>query len=169
MTAPLYLRRSRRLVSSSTTSLEVGDHASRTSRSPSATTELVPVAEYEEWPFYGFLKRTKIGDNIMYNLEFKVPRISEHLNLPINPEALDICSSREAPLKSPIRHEAATYSRLRQASLRLQKKRFRWTSEEDATVLQMRNDGCSWGDIYAALPHRSIGTIQVHYSTKLKK
>jgi hypothetical protein len=34
---------------------------------------------------------------------------------------------------------------------------------------QVKNQGCSWEEIYAALPHRSKGTIQVHYSTKLKK
>lgn len=66
-------------------------HASRTSRSPSAATEAVPVAEYPEWPFQGFLKRTRIGDDVTYNLEFKLPSISERLHLPIHPEALDIC------------------------------------------------------------------------------
>jgi len=143
------------------------DHASRSSRSPSAATEAVPVAEYEEWPFQGFLKRTKIGNDIMYNLEFKLPRISKHLNLPINPGALDICSSREAP-KSPTRHDVAAYSKIRQAPLRPQKNCVRWTTEEDATLLQMRNDGCSWEEISAALPRQSIGTIRVRCSTKLK-
>ncbi len=33
----------------------------RTSRSPSAAIEAVSFAEYQEWPFQGFLKRTKIG------------------------------------------------------------------------------------------------------------
>jgi hypothetical protein len=145
--------------------------ASRTSRSPAAT-GAVPVAKYQEWPFYGFLKRTRIGDDVTYNLEFKLLSISEHFNILVNPEALDICSSREAAAKPPIRHDAGIYSKIRQASLRPQKKRVRWATEEDATLLQMRlqmrNDGCSWEDIYAALPHRSIGAIQVHYSTKLK-
>ena len=140
VTAPLHLRRSRPLVSPSTTSLEIDDaqpqadhgcpltlvddeqhYASRTSRSPSAATEGVPVAEYQERPFQGFLKRTRMGDDITYNLESKLPPISEHLNLPINPEALDICSSRDAATKSSIRHDAATYSKIRQASLRPQK------------------------------------------------
>jgi hypothetical protein len=39
-------------------------HASRTSRSPSAASEAVPVAEYQEWPFQGFLKRIRIGDDV---------------------------------------------------------------------------------------------------------
>jgi hypothetical protein len=68
--------------------------------------EAVPVTEYQEWLFQGFLKRTRIGDNIIYNLEFKLPSISEHLYLPINPAVLDINSNTtayskiyQAPLK----------------------------------------------------------------------
>jgi hypothetical protein len=146
-------------------------HASRTSRSPSAATEAVPFAEYQEWPFQGFLKRTKIGDDVTYNLEFKLPPISEHFHLPITPVALDICSSKEAPAKVPIHHDAAAHSKIHQAPLQPKKGRVKrkWTREEDATLLQMKNDGCSWEEIDAALPGWSIGTIQVRYSTKFKK
>jgi hypothetical protein len=69
------------------TPAEVERHISRSSRSPSATRESVPLAEYQEWPFQGFLKRTRIGNETTYNLEFKLPCISECLNLPI--EACD--------------------------------------------------------------------------------
>jgi hypothetical protein len=130
--------------------------------------EAVPVAEYQEWPFQGFLKRIRIGEDVTYNLEFKLPSISEYLHLPIDPKALDICSSKEAPAKVPTHHEAIAHSKIHHAPLQPKKKRVKWTPEEDATLLQMRNDGCSWEEIHAALPHRSIGTTQVHYSTKLK-
>ena len=188
MTAPLYLSQSRSLVSHSTTSLEIDDaqpqadcgyrstlvddeqhYTQRSSRSPSTPTESVLIAEYQEWPFQGFLKRTRIGDKVTYNLEFKLPSTSEHLHLPIHPEALDICPSKEGRLKVPITHDAAANSKIDQAPLQPEKKRVRWTTAEDATLLQMRNDGCSWEEIHTALPHRSIGTIQVRYSTKLKK
>lgn len=139
------------------------------SRSPFATTESIPLAEYEEWPFQGFLKRTKIGDDITFNLEFKFPPVSQRLDIPIDPELLGMCSGTETSANVAIPHEAAAYSKIRQAPLRPQKKRVRWTPEEDATVLEMRNDGCSWEDIHAALPNRSKETIQVRYSTKLKK
>jgi hypothetical protein len=144
-------------------------HISQTSRSPSAPTESVPIAEYQEWPFQGFLKRTKIGSETTYNLEFKLPCITGRLNIPINPKALDIYSSREAPAKAAFPHEAAAHSKMYPAALRPQIKRAPWTTEEDATLLNMRNEGCSWEDIHAALPHRSKGTVQVRYSTKLKK
>ncbi|KAM6513747.1 hypothetical protein FALCPG4_014967 [Fusarium falciforme] len=44
----------------------------------------------------------------------------------------------------------------------------RWTSEEDETVRRMKQNGDSWAVIQRALPHRSEGTIQVRYSTKLR-
>ena len=43
-----------------------------------------------EWPFQGFLKQTRTGDNVMYNLKFKLSLILEHFYLPINPAGLDI-------------------------------------------------------------------------------
>jgi hypothetical protein len=98
-------------------------HISQTSRSPSALTESIPIAEYQEWPFQGFLKRTKIGNETTYNLEFKLPCISGRLNLPINPEALHICSSREALAKAAIPHKAAAHSKMYPAALRPQIKR----------------------------------------------
>jgi hypothetical protein len=41
-------------------------------------------------PLQGFLKCTKIGGETAYNLEFKLPPISEHLRLTIDPKALEI-------------------------------------------------------------------------------
>ena len=144
-------------------------HTPQTSRNPSITVESAPFVEYQEWPFQGFLKRTKIGSETMYNLEFKLPYISGCLNVPINPKALDTCSSMEAPARAAIPHEAATHSKMYPAALPAQTKRAPWTPEEDATLLRMRNEGCPWEDIHTALPHRSKGTIQVHYSVKLKR
>ena len=36
-----------------------------------------PVAEYQEWPLQGFLKRTRIGNQTRYNLEFQLPHVPE--------------------------------------------------------------------------------------------
>ncbi|KAH8765641.1 hypothetical protein BGZ57DRAFT_742352, partial [Hyaloscypha finlandica] len=110
--------------------------ASRTSRSPSAASEAVPVAEYQEWPFQGFLKRIRIGDDVTYNLEFKLPSIPEQLHFPVDPKALDIFSNKEAPAKVPTHHNTAAHSKIHQAPLQPKKKRkhVKWTREEDATV-----------------------------------
>jgi hypothetical protein len=61
------------------------------SRSPSNIAESVLAAEYKEWPLHGFLKRTWIGSMVLFNLEFHLTHIPEHLELSGLPEAL--CSS----------------------------------------------------------------------------
>lgn len=47
--------------------------------------------------------------------------------------------------------------------------RSKWTSAEVEMVSRMEQDKYSWADIHRALPHRSRGSIQVRYSTKLRK
>jgi hypothetical protein len=73
------------------------DHcnSSRASRSPSATVESALVAEYQEWPFQGFLKRTRIGNETTYNLEFTLPHIPDHLHLPVYSAVLGTGSKKD--------------------------------------------------------------------------
>jgi hypothetical protein len=142
---------------------------SRLSRSPSATGNLELAAEYQEWPFQGFLKCVRIENERTYNLEFKLPCISERFDSPITVEGRGNGSSQEASAKPAARHKAPLNSKISATTPRSQTKRAPWTPEENATVLKMKNAGCSWEKIHAALPYRSKGTIQVHYCTKLKK
>jgi hypothetical protein len=100
-------------------------HILQASRSPSALTDSAPIAEYQEWPFQGFLKRTKIGNETTYNLEFKLPCISKDLNLLSNPKALDICSSKEALAKAAIPHKTIAHSKMYPIALQPQIKRVR--------------------------------------------
>jgi hypothetical protein len=92
--------------------------------------ETVPVAKYQEWPFQGFLKRTRIGDDVTYNLEFKLLSISEHLHLPIDSKALDICSSKEALSKASTHHDAAAHSKIYQAPLKPKKSKVSWIEDD---------------------------------------
>jgi hypothetical protein len=55
------------------------------------------------------------------------------------------------------------------ATLRTKKSRVRWTPKENKTILRIKKHSCSWEEIHHALPHRTLGAIQVQYSTKLKK
>jgi hypothetical protein len=105
----------------------------------------------------------------MYNLEFQLPYILEHLHYPISSEALGIGSNKATSAEAATPHKAVTHSKVRPVARQLQKKRAAWTPDEDATLLQIKEDGCSWEDIHAALPHRTKGTIQVRYYMKLKK
>lgn len=110
-----------------------------------------------------------IGNDTTYHLEFKLPCISQYLHLPLPPDALGASSSVGTSANAAISDNAVTHSRVRPATVRRQTTRRPWTQEEDMRVLNMKEDGFSWEDIHAALPHRSKGTIQVRYSTKLKK
>jgi hypothetical protein len=58
-----------------------------------------------------------------YNLEFKLPLISEHFHLPINPAALDI------------NHDATAHSKIHQALTKPKKSKVPWTEEEDIKLL----------------------------------
>jgi hypothetical protein len=144
-------------------------HTPRTPRSPSAPAESALVAEYQEWPFQGFLKRTKIGNETTYNLEFQLPRIPEHLCLLIPSEELSIGSNKGTSAEGGTPYSAIAHSEVRRATSRPKRKRVPWKPEENETILKMKKEGCSWEEIHRALPHQSIGTIQVRYSTKLKK
>jgi len=66
----------------------------------------------------------------MYNLEFKLTSISEHLHLPINSKALDICSSKEALLKASTHHDATAHSKIYQALLKPKKSKVSWIEDD---------------------------------------
>jgi hypothetical protein len=138
-------------------------HPSRTSRSPSVTVESALFAEFQEWPLDGcFLKHTKIGNKTIYNLEFQLPHVQEHLHS----EALGMRSVKETSAEAATPHDARAHSKIYPAAVRPRIKRVRWTDEEHATILKMREeDGCSWDEIAKALPHRTPEAIQVHFST----
>jgi len=132
----------------------------RTSRSPPVSAKSALVAQYQEWPFQGFLKRTKIGNETTYNLEFQLSHVPEHLHLPVLFEALGMQSNKDTPADASTSHNTGAHSKMHPAAVRPRIKRVRWTPEEDATILKMREvDGSSWEEIHAALPHRTPGAI----------
>jgi hypothetical protein len=116
-------------------------HTSRTSRSLSAASKAVPVAEYQKWPFQGFLKCTGIGNKTMYNLEFQLLHIPEH-HLTVISEALGIRSNKEMSAEATTPYDAGAHCQIHSAAVRPQIKRVRWTPEEDATMLQ--DEGGGW-------------------------
>jgi len=192
VTTPLHLRRSPRLGSPSTTRLEIDEaqpqenhgylstfvddeqhSASRTSPSPPTATEVVPFAEYQEWSFQGFLKRTKIGGDVTYNLEFKLPSTSKYLHLPINPKALDICSSKDPMAKIPINHNTAAHSKIRQARLQPKKRSIlprkeskELTKEQERLLANMVHKDKTWTEIRRHFPGYPLRSLKENYFTK---
>ena len=80
--------------------------------------------------------------------------ISRHLNLPINHEALGIGSTLEISAK-------AVHSKIHPAVLQPQIKRAPLTAEEDAKVLEMRENGSSWKEI------QTVATIWLELTTSI--
>jgi hypothetical protein len=142
------------------TQVHIEQHISQTSRSPSAGRESVLVAEYQEWPFEGFLKRTMIENDSTYSLEFRLPCMSKLLQLPIETCDKDVPTMRTTRRKT-------SYSKV---SIPASQPRIRvgWKEEDDTRLVDMKKSGRSWKEIYAAFPDRTPGTIHVRCSTKLK-
>jgi hypothetical protein len=138
----------------------------RPSRSPSAIAESLPATEDQEWPLHGFLKRTRIGKETTYNLEFHLTHLPDDLELSTPFAALGSSFSVETSTRPRISHSTVTHFRTHHVPSGSPMKRVRWIAEEDATLVRMRENGCSWEEISAALPSRNPGAIQVRYSTK---
>ncbi|KAI3581762.1 hypothetical protein IWW34DRAFT_787330 [Fusarium oxysporum f. sp. albedinis] len=111
------------------------------------------LARFEEWPLRDvILKRITEGDKTTFQLQFEwTPDSSQ----PLADRSVSHPKKGRRPPKASL---SATRS-----------SGDKWTSEEEDTVRRMRQDGYSWAEIQRALPHRSQGTIQVRYSTKLNK
>lgn len=143
-------------------------HTPHPSQSPSGTNESEIAAEYEEWPFHGFLKSTRIGPNTTFNLEFHLVDVPEHLELPAPFKLL--CNNHQLSTQFRIPHSTITHSKTRNLKLVPPRKRAPWTPEEDATLVKMRQEeNRSWEDISVALPSHPLGSIQVRYSTKFSR
>lgn len=154
------------------------------------TAEPVLGADYQEWPFQGYLKRVRIGNEIKYNLEFKLPYIPERLDLPISETSFSMDSTQAVPTQAVQAQAVPTQAVPAQAvpaqavpnqEVPMQempgtpatpgepKVQYPpWTPEEDQTVIAMKSEGCSWDEIHAILSHRTKLSIQVRWSRKLK-
>jgi hypothetical protein len=123
------------------------------SQTSSVSSDAGIFARFEEWPLSNVsLKRITEGDKTTFQLQF------DWTPDPSQPHA-DSPGSHSKKYRKPPK---ASLSATRSSS-------GKWTLEEDNKVRIMRQDGCSWVDIQRALPHRSQGSIQVRYSTKLKQ
>ncbi|RSL41642.1 hypothetical protein CEP54_015756 [Fusarium duplospermum] len=110
------------------------------------------LARFEEWPLRDvLLKRITEGGKTTFHLQFDWD--------------YDLCQPRAGRSVSAPKKRSKQPKTSRSAA---KSSGARWTSEEDETVRRMKQDGDSWADIQRALPHRSEGTIQVRYSSKLR-
>ena len=105
----------------------------------------VVTTQSEEIPIRGFLTLKTFESKVIFCLSF-----SQELLL----QSGGTCASK---------------SSVRSATLQSKSKRVLWKPEENKTICKMKKKGCLWKEIYRAFPDRTLGAIQVQYSTKLKK
>jgi hypothetical protein len=106
-----------------------------------------------------------MGNVKIYILEFQLPSTFEHLKLPFNPDISTIIDILSPAANS---HDSLSCSKIPPPVVQSRTRSNAWTPEEEQIVIDMKRDGASWEEIHDVLPHRSTGTIQVRYSTKLK-
>jgi Myb-like DNA-binding domain len=121
-------------------------------------------AEYQEWPMHGFFKRTLIGDEIRYGMEFSLEQLHELCALACPHASRAVSSIRSVGSPRP-----PTRARKTGSGPPPKIKGTRFTQEEDAKLIDMKETKRrSWDEIEGAFPGRTRAALQVHYSTKLK-
>jgi len=143
-----------------------------TSQSPSSDGESILGADYQEWPFQGFLKRTRIGRETTYNLEFRLPDLPDSFRPSIDLESLNCRPSRETVPRLMRPRLCASHAKRSRPPVRKQSKRLQYTEEEDNMLIDLKKKGLPWKKIHRAFNRafreRSIESLQVRYCTKLK-
>jgi hypothetical protein len=125
-------------------------------------------AEYQEWPMRGFFKRTTIGNEIQYGMEFSLEQLQE-LYAYACPHASHPGSNRYFSTGSASSSRQPTQAKKIRSGPMSQSKRTRFTPEEDARLVNLKEkERWSWDAIEGAFPGRTRAALQVHYSTKLK-
>ncbi|CZT07721.1 uncharacterized protein RCO7_11211 [Rhynchosporium graminicola] len=119
------------------------------------------VQESEEIPIRGYLTLKTVQSKIVYSLTFS----QEILQGPCGTSqrkciSRSVSSSRDRrdsgrlPVQEQAVSRPARYSR--------------FSFDDDELLRQLKAEGLSWDEISDHFPERSKGTLQVHYSTKLK-
>ncbi|KAF2176867.1 hypothetical protein K469DRAFT_395500 [Zopfia rhizophila CBS 207.26] len=106
--------------------------------SDKAALKVTSYANKGEWPIQGFLRRKRTG---LYTIEFRLDH-HDHQPSPL------VDSVRQAQRPRP---------------------KHRFTAEEDALLIELKErQNLPWERIRKRFPGRTAGSLQVHYSTKLK-
>lgn len=109
-------------------------------------------AEYHETPFSGVIKRTTIGRDIYYSLEFKSNALSACF-----PQVMSLLASKSPAVAPNAIANSKTLS-----------SRERYTSDDDKKIICLKNKGLTWEEIADQFPGRSSKALHVRYSTKLR-
>ena len=106
---------------------------------------------HEKWPIRAFLVSTRSESQVTLSLELPAQ------SFPVE--------TFEPPPPSPsVGGKQRTPSRLGTKALN---RRARFKPTEDKLLIELKDQNCSWKEIGEYFPHRTIGALQVRYSTRL--
>ena len=126
-----------------------------------AATSSGSMQESEEIPIHGYLTLKTIESKVVYCLTFSQELLLEPGGTSQRqgiPRSVSSSRDRRDSERLPVQERAM----IRPV------KNSRFSPQEDTLLLQLKGEGLSWDEISDHFPERSKGTLQVHYSTKLK-
>ncbi|KAH7364881.1 hypothetical protein BKA65DRAFT_145706 [Rhexocercosporidium sp. MPI-PUGE-AT-0058] len=136
-------------------------HSLSVSYQATAATSSVSIQESEEIPIHGYLTLKAIESKVVYCLTFSqelLPEPSGTSQRQGIPRSVSSSSDRRDSERLPVQER----------DMNRPVRNSRFSSEDDTLLLQLKGKGLSWDEISDHFPGRSKGTLQVHYSTKLK-
>jgi hypothetical protein len=137
-------------------------HSLDASYQAAAVTSSDGIHESEEIPIHGYLTLKTIKSKVVYCLTFSqevLPHTRDRGQRQDIAKSVSSSSNRRDLERSPVQKRA----------LNRPVRNSPFSPEDDELLLQLKGDGFSWDEISKRFPERSKGTLQVHYSTKLKR
>jgi len=136
-------------------------HSLRASYQATPATSSVSMQESEEIPIRGYLTLKTIGSKVVYSLTFSQELLQEPSGTSQRqgiPRSVSSSRHRRDSGRLPVQER----------DMNRPVRNSRFSSEDDKLLRQLKGEELSWDEITAHFPGRSKGTLQVHYSTKLK-
>ena len=119
------------------------------------------IQESEEISICGYLTLKIIASKVMYCLTFSQDLLPEPRGTSQRQgitRSVSSSSDRRDSERLPVQERAVS----------IPARKVKFSREDDKLLLQLKEDGLSWDEISDHFPERSKGTLQVHYSTKLR-
>ncbi|XMA19876.1 hypothetical protein WAI453_012667 [Rhynchosporium graminicola] len=138
----------------STRSLDVSYQAA-------VATSSVSMQGSEKIPIHGHLTLKTIDSKVVYCLTFSQDDL---------PEPSGTSQRQGIPRSVPTSRDRRDSKRLpvQERAISRPARNSRFSDDDDELLRQLKSEGLSWNEISDCFPERSKGTLQVHYSTKLK-
>jgi hypothetical protein len=131
--------------------------------------QMSTTAEYREWPMHGFFKRTTIGNEIRYSMDFSLEQLQGLCAVACPLHATSPSSDRDSSAGPASLPKVSTRVKKTRSAPPSRSKRTPFTSKENAMLVDLKeNKGWPWKRIEPKFPQRTLNSLQVHYCTKLK-